>query len=146
MRSGLGGSVRARAWVENSDIEAECTLECSTRESAGFDVKLSFEVLVGTCMQKLLATDGLQLWLNLNICTDFFQQIGGEVADLVMPSDSKYTFAAGQGKAAVEQLPAGTVRRQTKRFQAIAECNCISKCALMQCKPMLLNGSSREPG
>ena len=70
-------------------------------------------------MQKLLATEGLQFWLDLDICTDFFQQVGGEVADLVMPSDGKSTLVAGQGVAAVERLPAGTVRRQTKRFPSL---------------------------
>ena len=78
LRGGLGGSVRVRAWVENSDTE-ECAPECSAPESAGFDVKPSFGVSVGACVQKLLATEGLQLWLDLNICTVFFQQVGGKV-------------------------------------------------------------------
>ena len=65
---------------------------------------------------------------------------------LVMPSEGKSTLVAGQGVAAVERLPAGTVRRQTKRFPSVAECDCISKCTLMQGKSMPLNGSSREPG
>ena len=144
LRSGLGGSVQARmGWTPGHRRTRTRMLRPRIRRlwrqaelrGRGWRLRAKNSLPLRGCIGSISTSAQIS-----------FSRLAVRSRDLVIPSNGKSTLVAGQDGAAVERLPAGTGRRQTKRFPSVGECDCISNCTLMQRKSMLLNRSSREPG
>ena len=82
--------------VENPDIKIICFLESTFPRAIGGNVKTCsiLNITGGTC--EGLSSDWLQFRLNTDLITDFSQEGGCYIPDLIMCDGRKTTFGAGE--------------------------------------------------